>query len=78
MQQELAVAFQAPDGRVDEGEGMAAGGANGVFHAMEGQRVGGECTDQRSCGVRPVFLAMRASILGPISSASWKAQVKSG
>ncbi len=45
MQQELAVSFQAPDGGVGEGEGLAAVGANGVFYAMEGQRMGGECTD---------------------------------
>jgi hypothetical protein len=32
----------------------------------------------RSSGTRPVRLAMRASMRGPISSRSWKAQTKSG
>src|SRR3989338_1841099 len=32
----------------------------------------------RSFGDRPVCLAMRASIFGPISSPSWKAKTKSG
>src|SRR5579859_6591600 len=34
--------------------------------------------DYRSLGVRPVWRAMRASILGPISSESWNANTKSG
>ena len=32
----------------------------------------------KSDGARPVFLAILASILGPISSPSWKANTKSG
>ena len=32
----------------------------------------------RSSGVRPVCLAMRASMRGPISSPSWNAKTKSG
>jgi len=33
-------------------------------------------TDYKSLGFNPVFLAMRASIAGPISSLSWKAKTK--
>ena len=41
MEEELAVAFHAEDGRVDEGEGLAAEGADGVFYAMDGELVRG-------------------------------------
>ena len=36
VEEELAVAFHAEDGRVDESEGFSADGADGVFHAMDG------------------------------------------
>ena len=45
MEEELAVAFHAKDGRIDEGEGLAAEGADGVFYAMDGELVGGGVAD---------------------------------
>lgn len=32
----------------------------------------------KSCGVSPVWRAIRVSIRGPISTLSWKAKTKSG
>src|ERR1700681_1741998 len=46
----------------------------------KGAHAGGHFDEahHKSAGVRPVFLAILASILGPISSLSWKANTKSG
>lgn len=48
--------------------------ADDPLHARVQRRV----NSHRSLGVNPVLFAMRVSILGPISSRSWKAKVKSG
>ena len=45
VEEELAVAFHAEDGGVNEGEGFAAEGADGVFDAMDGELVGGRVAD---------------------------------
>jgi hypothetical protein len=45
VEEELAVAFHAEDGRVDEGEGLAAERADGVFDAVDGELVGGGVAD---------------------------------
>ncbi len=45
MEQELAVAFHAEDGRVDDGKGVASAGADGVLHAVDGELVRGGVAD---------------------------------
>ena len=45
VEKELAIPFHAEDGRIDEGEGLAVEGADGVFYAMDGELVGGRVAD---------------------------------
>ena len=45
VEEELAIAFHAENGRVDEGQGLAAQGADGVFDAVDGELVGGGVAD---------------------------------
>ena len=45
VEEELAVAFHAEDGGVDEGEGLAAEGSDGVLDAVDGELVGGGVAD---------------------------------
>ncbi len=45
MEEEFAVAFHAEDGGVDEGEGLAAEGPDGVLDAVDGELVGGGVSD---------------------------------
>ncbi len=40
MEEELTVAFHAENGGVDEGEGLAAEGSDGVLHAVDRELVG--------------------------------------
>ncbi len=59
--------------RVAKGEGSGPAGAPPLASELEI-----EAESYRSSGFSPVFRAMRASILGPISTLSWKAKTKSG
>jgi hypothetical protein len=45
VKEELAIAFHAKDGGVDEGEGLAVEGADSVFNAVDGELVGGGVAD---------------------------------
>ena len=45
VEEELEVAFHAEDGGVDEGEGLAAKGSDGVLDAVDGELVGGGVAD---------------------------------
>lgn len=45
VEEKLAVAFHAQDGRVDESKGLAAEVADGGFYAVDGQLVGGGVSD---------------------------------
>ena len=45
VEEELAIAFHAEDGRVDESQGFAAQCADGVFYAVDGELVGGGVAD---------------------------------
>jgi hypothetical protein len=45
VEEELAIPFHAEDGRVDEGEGLAAESAHRIFYAVDGQLVGGRIAD---------------------------------
>ena len=48
MEEELAVAFHAEDGRIDEVEGLAAQLVDGGFDAVDGELVGGWVPDDAS------------------------------
>lgn len=52
-------------------------GGDAVEPAAVGANLQAASGNYRSSGVRPVCFAMRASMRGPISSASWKAKTKS-
>jgi hypothetical protein len=45
VEKELAVPFHAEYGGVDEGEGLAAESADGVFDSVHGELVGGGIAD---------------------------------
>ena len=48
VEEELAVAFHAEDGRIDEVEGLAAQLVDGGFDAVDGELVGGWVPDDTS------------------------------
>jgi len=48
VEEELAVAFHAEDGRIDEVEGLAAQLVDGGFDAVDGELVGGWVPDDAS------------------------------
>ena len=62
---------------MEEGKREVIGYDARVFVSWN-ELLGGARTTQRSSGRRPVCFAIRASIRGPISSPSWKANTKSG
>jgi hypothetical protein len=52
---------------------LSRAGLNELWAALSAQPL-----TYKSSGLRPVFLAIRDNILGPISSLSWKAKITSG